>query len=358
MKPLYLFALSFSLLAQDNGLAVVRTLGLYDTDGSVLYSAYVASKNAKLGSVAVGSTVPLGARFIEVVDAPSGAVFEGVRDNVAVWSAAEIAEDRLIGPFTFRAKPDGAAPLVAEQPAAVSFQSPEAALISYNGTDRPLVQPEDSGSVTFDQRGTIDASGKNGPVPVGKTGVLLLVREGAVRTQTTIAFERRRVVNANLPNEEDTWWCAQYQISISPQENAPSGAGISFILPTRRALPAGLKVSAFAHVNGNEWKKYASTSPQPEFGFNGGFGCATLGFNNIVCGGGSNCTGFNCGFNGGLGFGFGVSNTLRQSGSVTGSQITSTTGTTTTAASSIRDGTSNITDGTSNIIAILIGFRP
>lgn len=357
MKLATLFTLSLSLLAQDDGLAIVRSVGLYDQDGSVLYSAYVATtRNAKLGGAAIGSTVPLGARFIEAVDAPAGAVFEGVRDNVAVWSMAEIGEDRLVGPFTFRVKADGAAPLVAEQPVALSFQSPSATLITYNGTERLLAQLEDAGSVTFDQRGTIDASGKNGPVAVGKTGIILLVREGAVRTQTTITFERRRVVNANLPADaEDTWWCAQYQISISPQENAPSGAAISFVLPTRRALPAGLKVSTFAHVNGNEWKKFASTSPQPEFGFNGGFGCATIGFNNIVCGGGSNCIGLNCGFNSGFGFGFGVSNTQRLGGSVTSSQISSTTTSTTTTSNLIN----SISDGTSNtIIAILIGFRP
>jgi len=355
MKIATLLILSLSMFAQDDGLALVRSLGIYDADGSVLYSAYVATKNAKIGGVAVGSTVPLGARFIEAVDAPAGAVFEGVRDNVAVWSFPEIGEDRLVGPFTFRVKPDGAAPLVVEQPAAVSFQTPEKGLISYNGSNRPLIPLEESGSVIFDQRGTIDAAGKNGPVAVGKTGVILFVREGAVRTQTTMTFDRRRVVNADLPADaEDTWWCAQYQISISPQENAPSGAGISFILPTRRALPAGLRVSTFAHVNGNEWRKYASTSPQPEFGF-GGFGCASFGFNTIGCSGGSNCVGLNCGFNGGNGFGFGVSNTQRLAGTVTGGQISSTTGTTTSASSLI----SSITDGTSNtIIAILIGFRP
>lgn len=351
MKLATLLTLSLSIFAQDDGLAVVRSLGIYDADGSVLYSAYVATKNAKLGSVAVGSTVPLGARFIEAVDAPNGAVFEGVRDNVAVWSLAEIGEDRLVGPFTFRVKPDGAAPLVAEQPAAVSFQTPEAAIVSYNGSDRPLVQPEDTGSVTFDQRGTIDAAGKNGPVAVGKTGVILFVREGAVRTQTTITFERRRVINANLPADADTWWCAQYQITMSPQENPSSAADISFILPTRRALPAGLKVSTFTHLNGSEWTKLASTAPQREFGLNSGFGCATIGFNNIACGGARNCIGLNCGFNSGNGFGFGVSNTIRQTGSVTGTQITSTTGAATTAVNTIRD-------GTSNIIAILIGFRP
>lgn len=353
MKLATLFTLCLSIFAQDDGLALVRSLGIYDADGSVLYSAYVATKNAKIGGVAVGSTVPLGARFIEAVDAPAGAVFEGVRDNVAVWSVAEIAEDSLIGPFTFRVKADGAAPLVAEQPAAVSFQSPQATIISYNGSDRPLVQLEDTGSVTFDQRGTIDAAGKNGPVTVGKTGVVLFVREGAVRTQTTITFDRRRVVNANLPAvADDTWWCAQYQITMSPQENPSSAADISFILPTRRALPAGLKVSTFAHLNGTEWTKLASTAPQPEFGLNSGFGCVTAGFNNVVCGGARNCIGLNCGFNSGGGFGFGVSNTQRLGGSVTGSQISTATGVSQSAITSIVDGSSN------TIIAILIGFRP
>jgi hypothetical protein len=344
------------MFAQDDGRAVVRTIGIYDQDGSVLYSAYVATKNAKIGTVAVGSTVPLGARFIEAVDAPAGAVFEGVRDNVAVWSLTEITEDRVVGPFTFRVKADGAAPLIAEQPAAVSFQTPEAAIVSYNGTDRPLVRLEDSGSVTFDQRGTIDASGKNGPVPVGRTGILLFIKEGVVRSQSTITFERRRVVNADLPADaEDTWWCAQYQIKLTPQENATDLAGVSFVIPTRRALPAGLRTSVFSHVDGAEWKKLASATPQRGLGFGGNNpfgGCTTFSFGQAICGGASLCIGANCGPGGSLGFSFGVSNTQRLAGSVTGSQITTATGTPTSAVNSITDGTSN------TIIAILIGFRP
>ena len=345
----FLFAALFglSLAAQT---AVVRTTGQYDADGSVLYSVYVASGSQKLESVAVGGTVPLGTRFIESVDVPAGVTFDGVRDNVAVWSLKEIAAERLVGPFTFRARPDGAAPVVAEPAAAVSFVSPEAGIVEYAGTEKVLAVLESTGSHIFDQRGTLNEKGENAPVLVGKTGVYLFVPEGAVRSQTTVTVERQTIDNDRLPKtEEALWWCGLYKVSLSPAEKPAKEFGFAF--PTRRSVTPGLPVTSVFNTD-NSWAKTAADNRAIGFGvgsgFGGGFGQCFPQFGGVVCGGG-----FGGGFGGGgfNQFGFGVSVADRTRATVTAAQLSNASGVPTTPISAITDGTSN------TIIAILIGRR-
>lgn len=333
--------------AADSNLAVVNSIGLYDTDGSILYSVYLASRVEKLTGVALGGHVPAGTRFLEMVDVPKGATFEGVRDNVAAWTVPDLEADTVIGPFTYRVRPDGTTPPWAAPAALATHRGPEVGAAEFAGVPTPLQKLADGGSITFDRRGTLDAEGKNAPVKVGATGILVFVPEGAVEQETTLTFERRRVEDAKLPsNAEDTWWCGLYQITVSPQ--VASQKSISFSLPARRALPIGVPVSAFADTTDSGWRKYSASAPR-EFGFGGsGLGCFG-GFSQFTCTGGGFCS-FNCGFNQGFGFGFGVNTVARLEAVRTGSQIASQTGLNVTAASSI-------SDGTSNIIAILIGRR-
>ncbi|MBL8240986.1 MAG: hypothetical protein JNM66_26430 [Bryobacterales bacterium] len=327
-----LFALSLS--AQ---VAVVRTTGQYDADGSVLYSTYVATSSQKLETVAVGATVPLGTRFIESLDIPAGVIFEGVRDNVAVWSIPEIAADRLIGPFTFRARPDGAAPVTAEPPAAVSYQLPAPGIIEFAGTETVLPILESKGFHIFDQRGTINEKGENGPVLIGKTGVYLFVPEGAVRTQTTVTVERQTIDNDRLPKTETPlWWCGLYRVSITPTEQ--SAKNFHFAFPTRRSITPGLPITVAANSD-NSWAKEETRAFG--FGFNnfGGGQCFSQ-FGFTSCSGG-----INSGFGGFNQFGFGVNVADRVRSTVTAAQLPAG------PIKSIQDGTSN------TIIAILIGLR-
>lgn len=340
----YLFAVLFglSLAAQT---AVVRTTGQYDADGSVLYSVYVASGSQKLESVAVGGTVPLGTRFIESLDVPAGVTFDGVRDNVAVWSLKEIAAERLVGPFTFRARPDGAAPVVAEPAAAVSFVSPEVGIVEFAGTEKVLAPLETSGSVIFDQRGTLNEKGENAPVFLGKSGVMLFVPEGAVRSQTTVTIDRQTIDNDLLPKTEETlWWCGLYKVSLSPAEQ-PAKA-FSFLFPTRRSVTPGLTVTSVSNTD-NSWVKAAADNRAIGFGVGSGLGSQCFPqFGGMACRGS-----FGGGFGGG-GFnqvGFGVKAGDRVNSNVTAAQLSSSFGVPTTPVSAIRD-------GTSNIIAILIGL--
>lgn len=341
--------------AADTPYATVRSSGQFDADGTVLYSLYVATAGEKLEEVAIGGTVPLGTRFIESVDVPAGVVFEGARDNVAVWTLKEIPANRLIGPFTFRARPDGAAPVIAEPQAAVSYQKPEPGLADYAGKDTPLVPFEPKGSVIFDQRGTLDDAGKNAPVQIGRTGVYLFVPEGAVRTQTTVTVERDTIDNDRLPKTEDPlWWCGLYRISITPLEQAAKQFG--FFFPTRRQITPGLPIEVANNDDGSFSKP--SEERAIGFGFNqfgGGFSCGSFPFGGMGCFGTPTNCGLACGVNGGFGgfnqFGFGVRVADRTLSTATTAQLSTTFGTPTTPVQSITDGTSN------TIIAILIGRR-
>ncbi len=333
----------FAMVAHAQ-IATVRTSGQYDTDGTVLYSVYVATSAQKLTGVAVGGTVPLGTRFLEVVDLPAGVSFEGVRDNVAVWGLKEIPADRLIGPFTFRAKPDGAAPVIAEPSAAVSYQQPEPGLAEYAGTQNPLVPTEPKGSLTFDQRGTLNDKNENAPVYVAKTGVLLFVPEGAVLTQTTFTVERQAIDESRLPKTDvPLWWCGLYAVSVSPSISSLKDFGIAF--PTRRNVPLGIPVTISSNTDNGFVK---ASDPVRAIGFGGGgFGspfCIPSGFGQLAC----RSSG---GFGGGFGqFGFGVTVADRTASSVSGAQLSNAFNVPTTPTTAIQD-------GTSNIIAILIGRR-
>lgn len=337
----YLLAAFFavSLTAQ---VAAVRTVGQYDADGTVLYSVFVGTSGQKLESVAVGGTVPVGTRFIEALEMPAGVVFEGVRDNVAVWSLKEIPADRLIGPFTFRAKPDGAGPVVAEPSAAVSFTAPEGGIVEFAGSESPLPLLETSGAHIFDQRGTIDENGKNGPVQIGRTGVVLFVPEGAVRTQTTITVERQLIDNERLPKTaEPLWWCGLYKISISPTEATAKNFAIGF--PNRRSVTPGLPLTEATNTD-NSWAKDVSLRA---FGFGSQFGGSSSCFPQF---GMTFCsTGIGGGFGGFNQFGFGVTVADRARATVTGAQLSSSFGTPATPVQTITDGTSN------TIVRLIIG---
>ncbi len=350
MRLVLLSLIAASLFAADVPFATVRSSGLYDADGTVLYSVYIATAGQKLEDVAIGGTIPLGTRFLESVDVPAGVVFEGVRDNVAVWSIKEVPADRLIGPFTFRARPDGAAAVIAEPAAAVSYQKPEQGIVEFAGKDTILQKLESKGSVIFDQRGTLDAAGKNAPVEIGRTGVILFVPEGAVRTQTTFTVEREAIDNDRLPKTEDPlWWCGLYKVSVSPEEQ--SSKPVSIIFPTRRHVTPGIAVEVATNSDGSFSKQ--STGSRG-FGF-GGFGgsCSSFPFGTIGCNGGFTPCNFNCGS--GFGsfnqFGFGVRVADRTQSTASINQLTSAFGTPTTPVQAITDGTSN------TIIAILIGRR-
>lgn len=333
--------------------AVVRSVGQYEDSGTVLYSVYVASKAESLGEVILSSTLPPGTRFLENVDLPRGARYQGVADNVVAWSLTAVAEDTVVGPFTYRLKLDGTRPDVpASAAVTVAIQQPSPELIEVPASAEVMPVLAESGLVSFDQRGTLTAAGENGPVPVGATGILLFVPEGAVSGRTTVTFRRLNVEANTLPaSAKDTWWCGLYQATMEPQ--LPLQKAVSFVLPTRRPIPPGLVVSAVTANDLKEWQE-ASTERGIGFGGTGGFGGFGGGFGGFGGGCFSGFQQFGCfgGFGGGFGGfgGFGISNGDKAASTINSATLTQQLGQSVTAA--------GITDGTSNtIIAILIGRR-
>lgn len=213
--------------------AVIRSAGQYEPSGTVLYSVYVASRTQPLGDVAISSLLPPGTRFLESVDVPRASRYEGVADNTIVWTVPEVAADTVVGPFTFRLKVDGGRTVPAALASTLIYQRPAHEVVQAPASAEVLTPLADSGSVTFDQRGTLTSSGQNGPVTVDGTGILLFVPEGAVTRQTTVTFTRRDIDDTQMPAVDDTWWCSNFNATVDPA--VVFSKPVTFVLPTRRA---------------------------------------------------------------------------------------------------------------------------
>lgn len=333
-------------MLQAQSLAVVKATGQFDGDGTVLYSVYVASRAQALGEVTISSQLPPGTRYLENVDRPRDSRYEGVADNVVVWTVTEVPADTVVGPFTYRLKMDGTVPEVPSSPAAaVAYQRPVPEFVDVPAAAASLRAFAEAGSISFDARGTLDANGENAAVAVGETGVLLFVPPGAVNVRTTLTIRRVALDDRQLPaNAAGTWWCGLYQFSLEPA-NAILAEQMVLVLPTRRALTPGLETSVFASPDSLNWQMAPKASAERAIGFGASGGTVSCfpQFGQMFC---RTSSGFGFG-----GFGaFGVSDAQRQLGNVTGGAMSTALGTTVTA--------SQITDGTSNtIIAILIGRR-
>lgn len=130
--------------------AVVRSIGQFDSDGTVFYSVYIATRSQVVEEVVISSALPPGTRFLENVDLPRGARYEGVADNVVAWTIPALAADTLLGPFTYRVRLDGTRREVpAAAAAAVAYQRPVAELVEFPAGTAALVPLADTGSITF-----------------------------------------------------------------------------------------------------------------------------------------------------------------------------------------------------------------
>ncbi|MBM4226103.1 MAG: hypothetical protein FJ167_15325, partial [Gammaproteobacteria bacterium] len=247
MKQLWiiLFA-TFTLSAQFGTRAVIRTTGQYDRDGSALYSVFVAAGNDDLGNLNIAVALPPGARFIEQVHAPLGAVYEGVQKDAIFYAVPDLEKGSLLGPFVFRVRPDGTGQdLPASLYSVVAFQRPAQDQVVSPAPEGKLVRFADRGVITLDRRGTIDASGNAAPVTVGETGVVLLIPEGALDQEVKITVTRVPFETLQLPvSDPPLWWCATYDIRMEPQVAFQKPVAIS--LPTRRAVTPGLEIVAFS----------------------------------------------------------------------------------------------------------------
>jgi hypothetical protein len=346
MKLFQLVLVAAVVFGQDNGRVVVRTVGQYDQDGkTALYSVYVATKSEDVEDLTISAALPPGTRFLESVHKPLETTYFGVQRDQIFWKVPKLERETLLGPLTFRVLPDGTAEhLPATIQAAAFHQLPAPELVESPAPSGQLTRLADSGSLVIDQRGTLDADGRNAPVQIGLTGVFILVPEGAVSQRVTLTIKRLTVADGNVPKTNPaTWWCGLYQLQSEPEVQFTKGISASF--PSRRPIVNGLPVSVFRSSDLQSWDQVvgapvnlAKSAGRP-IGFGGGgFGGACISQFGFTT----------CGFGGAFGFGaFGAFGYVEQDNlksKVTSGQLT------TSAVQALISPPS--------IIAILIGIRP
>ncbi len=232
---------------------VVRSVGLLDVDGSVLYSVLLASGPDALSQLTIMSVVPDHSTLVEVVSAPPDAVAQNDGTSVT-WQVDKLDADIILGPFTYRVTlDDQTAEAQLNVPATVSWEQPtagsaEAALET--GVLKPLAE---IGTITIDAKGTLNEKGENDVVIVGDTGIQLYVPAGAISQETTLTFTRQKIDEKSTPSDVvDYWWCASVSITSDPvvQFSLP----ISLLLPTSRTLTPGMNANFFIRGADDQWQ--------------------------------------------------------------------------------------------------------
>lgn len=279
MLALILTSLATQPRAQaDDALApVIFSSGLLETDGTVIYSVIMASSTEDLGNLRIVAQLPADTSFIANLDIPAAATYLGAQNGEVTWRVDSLPANSILGPFTFQAQPsaENAAPPVTI-PARMTWQTPRSGSAEAPLSDAPIVAFEDSGELLIDPAGTLNEAGENIYVPVGNSGVWLMILPETVSEPTTLTVTRFPVTDDNVPaNIANTWWCAMFAFETTPAVafNRPIGA----IIPTRRMLTPGLPVHLFAPVAEGEYAlTQEATSDTP------GNVCTSMGMG-IVC---------------------------------------------------------------------------
>lgn len=232
--------LSFSY-AQSPSLLVIRSVGVWDVDGTILYSVLVASGSDELIDVTITSTVPDGTTFVEVVTTPENASFVGEVGGVVTWQLKQLEADTIVGPFTYRVNREKDTMLLPLGPSAQAiWAEPETGMVAVEATEAELRQLADSGTIRFDERGTVNENGDNTAIPVGETGIIIFIPSGVVNESVEMTLTRLMVApDLLLPNSNNLWWCAVFSVTLEPQIVLPANAPIILSMPSRKTISPG-----------------------------------------------------------------------------------------------------------------------
>lgn len=241
------------LYAQDTNTTseelMVGSVGLLAEDGSVFYSVLLGNGSANaLSELTITSVLPEGAAFVEAFWTPEDAVFMGEENGIITWTLPEMPADSIVGPFTYRVtfdETDAAIPTNVAATAAWNSGEVVAQL-----SEDELLPYDDSGSIT------VDAAGADGLIPVGNTGVYLLIPPGAVDQPVTFTFDRQAISEDSdlppVPEGESIWWCTLFQLSVEPTEIEISQP-IYVLFPIQRTLTPGMEVINFIRPTDGSW---------------------------------------------------------------------------------------------------------
>jgi hypothetical protein len=162
-----MLTLVFPVFAQEAVTVLALTvgsLGLFDDDGSVLYSVLLQSGVDELGDLTISSQLPENATFMDMFWTPESASFVGEAEGSVTWTLGSLPANTIIGPFTYRVTFEDAETIPSRAPAAVTWSSGEA---STEMDDSELQALAPSGGIIVDEAGT------DGLVAVEDTGVYL-----------------------------------------------------------------------------------------------------------------------------------------------------------------------------------------
>lgn len=256
-----LFLAAAAAFAQDTGRVVIRATGQYDRDGSVLYNVYIASKEDDVEGLTISAAIPPGTRFLESVHKPQDATYAGVQHDTVFWTVSRLDRETLLGPFVFRVALDGSIDSVpATIAAAVAYQRPISQLIESPAPEGRLRPLADTGSISVDNRGTLDSGGQNAPVAVGDTGIMVFIPEGAITQRTTLSVRRLHIPENKLPSTDPpTWWCGLYQFTTEPRVSFTKAVGVA--LPSRRGVTPGNPIGSFFSADLETWNPGTADGP-------------------------------------------------------------------------------------------------
>jgi len=227
--------------------------GVFQPDGSVLYSILLASGAQSLGGLTVTALVPAGAVETApgVIPAVAHSMTEDIARNVFAWQVESLAASTVLGPFTYRVKFPAS---VNEPPAGVeariTWNAPAAGIAAANFPAEPLRPLVEKARVTLSTSGTAGSF-------VGEGGISVSVPASAVSTPVTITFTRVAIDEQSIPqNVTGVWWCALYKVETDlPLVLAKP---ITIGLPTRQIVTPGMKVVLFTR-SGADWQMQDST---------------------------------------------------------------------------------------------------
>ncbi len=253
---------SLSALASDVTL-VAGSTGLIDEDGTVLYSVILASGDATVESVSIQAQIPTQATFVEALEFPESAALVGQVGTVVTWEVASLEANSILGPFTFRVSfPEAFTDIPKGVAATITWISPTSGIIDATPEEGILKPLADSGQIVVDSRGTLNEAGENVALPVGETGIELLILPDTVAAPTTFTFRRIPITEDNVPsNVDNTWWCVLFEVAIDPAVELLQP--IAFSIPTRRVLTLGLETSIFLSQGDDHWQEVSTPREAP-----------------------------------------------------------------------------------------------
>lgn len=213
--------------------------------------------------MSIQAQIPPEATFVEALEFPESAVLAGQAGTAVTWEVASLEANSILGPFTFRVSfPEGVADIPKGVAATITWISPTSGIIDATPEEGTLKPLADRGQIVVDAQGTVNEAGENVPLPVGETGIEVLILPDTVADSTTFTFRRIPITEDNVPsNVDNTWWCVLFEVAIDPAVELSQP--IAFSIPTRRVLTLGLETSIFLSQGDDNWQEVSTPREAP-----------------------------------------------------------------------------------------------